>query len=146
MKIVNDNLCTFCGEAKESTVHVYCQCPKISSIWDEIAKHFHKTYDVKIEFSKKEKLTGTCGDQKYTKLKSLVSMVTKQSIYSDKCTKQRATAQVIIKEIEFIHEIERKNAITYAKIRLYNRKCPDKISIGIVKCEKDGNSVPPPPR
>ena len=53
--------------------------------------------------------------------------IVKQKIFAAKCTNKQTNFHAIIKEFEFIHELQKHKAISDNRVKQYNKQWPDNI-------------------
>ena len=128
LAISESNVCTMCGNEKETTCHFFVRCRIVRKIWKDVAKYFKQQYEMDTTWIENEKslLLSTA---QYPPCINLIIIVVKQKVFAAKCSDTKPNAQACITEIEFIHELERNNVKTIKQAKRYNEKWPDSIVI-----------------
>ena len=124
MNIVQSNKCFLCGTEVENVIHLFWECTKTKKLLHEIVKYVEEKYTVNLNFNVREVITGIWSNTETCTLmfQTLIVVVFKQMIYATKCLKQNVTSSQIIDEIEFIHEIEHREATRSGRVVKYNNK------------------------
>ena len=122
MKIVATDRCYLCGKAKETYVHLFCECEYVKIIWSELGKYCND----EVVFSTKRILFNQVHDNpvNYT---NLMVLIAKQHIYTCKVAKRKPRTKAILNEVEFIHKVEYEQAVITNGHKKYNAHWPDKI-------------------
>ena len=128
--IVKDNLCTLCNSTKEMVLHLFCTCTKTRHFWQEIRNYVQKVNEEIEELTwSAENILLNNVHASWDRFENLTVLLAKQHIFAKKCKKESLNHVVVIKEIEFTHDIEFNNAMTSGRYSKYNRRLPDKISM-----------------
>ena len=129
MSVAKSKMCSMCHEEVETTLHFFVECRVAKEIFHEIQNYMRKVYDYKMQISHKEIITATVMSSEVLKCEQLIAVIYKQRLFAAKCLNQKPNTNGIVNEIEFIHEIEKTQAISIKSIVKYNEKWPDYISI-----------------
>ena len=99
-KITSNNLCFFCEEEKETINHLLVHCKYVQPIWDcvrEICNQISKTEIIVIS---EKAIMENLINPRLEHVFNFICLVTKQFIYSNKCTQTKLTKQGLIQRIE----------------------------------------------
>ena len=105
--ILPSDLCTYCKLERESLIHLFCLCPKVLELWQQVSLYLQECYGYEdIEIIPKKiiinEITSTRkgpGD--------LICIITKQFIYKQRCLGQELHFSILKKDIESIRRIEK---------------------------------------
>ena len=129
MGIAESDKCYFCKHAKETVAHLFYECNHTKKLMKTIQNYLKENEYMSIgsEDWSMIKVLMSAIDENLFSCCNLIVTIMKQNIYAAKCLKKNITSNMIIKEFEFIHEMEKQNAIRSQNVKKYNLKWPDKI-------------------
>lgn len=106
-KILECDLCTFCGQAPEDEVHLLCSCPHAILIWEALQDYIIEncTGEVHLDWSDQAIIFNQVHIKPGNAVNLLV-LVAKQYIYRCRCFKVKPIADQLINEIEQVYNIE----------------------------------------
>ena len=117
----SDDLCTFCGQFSETTIHLLSQCSEVREIWTEL-----NTY-VKGRFNKEMELTDSniicnCVVQPKNHVINFICLIFKQYVYRQRCSEQGLSFPAVKRLICKIESIEKYIAVKNNKSNVHERK------------------------
>ena len=128
MGITQTPLCSFCKTEIETIKHFFVECKITKKIWNDINKYLKQVHDTQIEINAPTIILNDCEDGDIYDIRHLYILITKQFLYREKCMQKKPNAASVIAEIEFIHKIEKQEAITKRNSKAYNKRWPDKLN------------------
>ena len=118
IKISETDRCRLCGERKESIIHLFAECTKSATLWENLVSWINSTLFIRIELNKFDKILGYGKvDTKFWPLNFILS-VTRYYIFT--CAKDNHQLNIyhlqhLIKNIyieqETLSKLNRKNNI-----------------------------------
>ena len=117
----NSNTCTQCNKVKETVMHLFYECTVTKQLLRQVMDYCENQYGVMVDISIKGIIFNSVVERPRHFL-NLVILIVKYMVYSFKCRKKKITSNVIIQEIEFIHENECRKAMNEGKIKGYNSR------------------------
>lgn len=107
-KKTND-LCTFCKNATEDMLHLFCYCSKVVVIWDALKQYISSTASIVVHngcvWNPYSILMNTVQNRKSHVINLLV-IIAKQYIYRQRCLNSVLLVNQLICEIEHVYSIE----------------------------------------
>ena len=134
--LVPNNLCTMCCKEKETMKHFFVQCEIAKDKWCNLFEYIQVQYDVMVEFNEKKLLLNSIDDNPFSFV-NLATNIMKQKLYACRCLKKTLNISQVINELEFIHDLERNNALSTKNVARYNKTWPDVIEIEKYEDEYD---------
>ena len=120
-KIVNSNLCTFCGEEVETYPHLFVMCKSVRDLWIGI-EHFMMTFNKEeITFDVKSVILNNLVKDARN-IKNSICLYVKQYIYRKRCYKEKPKLFEIKEEILRIQGTERYIAIKNGHLAKHEKK------------------------
>ena len=75
------NLCTFCNMEEETTLHLFCECNYVSSLWDDFNAWLSEKFHDNISLQKKDIILG---NDKFIDIVNLLIILMKSFIYQNR--------------------------------------------------------------
>lgn len=108
-KLRDNDLCTFCKQNKEHTLHLFWQCDKVQEIWQQIKNLIEQRSDgnlnTVLQWSEKNVMFNLV-HPKPGHIINLIVLLVKQFIYRTRCSDTNLSFQVMNHEIDSIKTIE----------------------------------------
>lgn len=108
-KIIQTDMCTFCGIHVETTLHLFCNCAKVKNLWADIElyiiTHINPDTIPVLEWSEENILFNRIHPRP-NHVVNFVTLIVKQYIYRQRCTGRPLFVTLLIKEIESVMNIE----------------------------------------
>lgn len=108
-KIRQDNKCTFCDKDVETTLHLFCECPTVKTLWDDIELYIQSCANANainvLEWNNENIMFNTV-HPKPSHVINFVILITKQYIYRQRCTGGQLYTPLLIREIDNIQNTE----------------------------------------
>ena len=125
---VEAKLCSFCGKAKETYIHLFVQCEYIQVIWDEVKTICKKFKNCSFDFSIKNVLFSTICS-KYLCIINYICIIAKQYIYKQRVCKELPVRHEFKKLIVQTQSMKKYYAVSNGKIASHNKKWQGNCSI-----------------
>ena len=120
--LLDTDLCTFCGVAPESYIHLFVQCEYSNILWTKFFTWLARTSGLKLNYSPKELLFGITNNNSIDKLVNTLLLIVKQYIYSVKCQGRMPIFNELGKRIYKMMLVERYLAYKNSKWHKFNEK------------------------
>ena len=117
-------------------MHILVKCQVIDKFWQELKKGIESEEMKECRWSNKNIVFNSVHPKLHWYINMLVA-VAKQHVYAKRCLNQKPNSEIVWKEIEFIHNLEYKNAIASGKTKRFNSRWPDKITESNVTTEEE---------
>ena len=129
--LVKNNLCYYCQEQKESIIHLLSECKVVQNVWNEVLRYLCTQYQITTASDEVTNVEFILNDPDTHEIDcvSLAILIFKQKVYACKCQNKQVNSHIIIRELEFIHNMEKEKACTIPQIIKYNARWPDTITI-----------------
>ena len=128
MGIATENICSQCGLIKETITHFFWECKVTRNLLTQLTEYIEQINVDKQEYTLNIKtfMLNEVSEHPFSHINMLVCIL-KQKMYAFKCMKKGLKFRIVKDEYEFIHELERNEALLTGNIRKYNLRWPDKI-------------------
>ena len=93
--IIESDLCTFCGEAKNTVTHFFCECRMVQKLWKKL-KEILLEQNISSELSIMDAFLGISASN----LVNLICVVVKQYIYFCRCKNITPIVEVMLNRIK----------------------------------------------
>ena len=121
--IVENDLCSFCKEEKETLTHLLFHCHVVQALWRRVIDFLQDKYHIKnIVFELKNVIFNMIVPQKKTHVANLVCLIVKRYIYRERCLKREPQANMLFHIIRSIESIEKYIAIMNGKLHVHLAK------------------------
>ena len=121
-KMIPDNKCTFCKKEPETLVHLFVQCPKIKSLWEQVVSMIKQRYaPTTLRINDTNIITNRIVRQKNSVI-NFICLITKQFIYRQRCLSQTIHFPVLQGYLNSIENMEKYIAIKNGKLNFHERK------------------------
>ena len=104
-KMRDNSLCTFCGEEKETYVHIFVMCNQVRQLWIDIEIYMESLNTEPIEFNQENVISSNL-TKKRKNIKNFICTLAKQYIYRKRCNQQLPKSNELINEIAKLERIE----------------------------------------
>ena len=119
-KILDSDLCYFCQEVPEETLHLLWKCPCISSFWQRVIKLI-KSYDSNVQVSN-ESIVYNAVHQKRSHITNFIVLLAKQYIYGTRCMKGTLSYEQFVFKVNRIKSSEKYIAIKNNQLSKHTAK------------------------
>ena len=85
--IIPSNLCTFCKQEPETTVHVMFYCEETYSLWESFVSYVEERFGINIEFNLSNVVINRVVEKK-NHVVNFLCLITKYFVYSQRCQKK----------------------------------------------------------
>ena len=120
--IVASDECSFCANGRETTVHLFTQCPKAIELWDQVKLLLHQKYNIQeIDLSPRNIIWNTIVKSKAS-VGNFICLITKQFIYAQRCLGRELTLPNLKQHINRIEQIEKYIAIKNSRLEVHQKK------------------------
>ena len=121
-KIIDSELCSFCGQQRETTLHLVHTCPHAVSLWDNVLRYITQRFNIQhFDMSSKAVLFNEIA-QPARHIANFICLLTKQYIYRQRCLKQDISFPQFKAHVRKIENIEKYIAIKNDKLAKHNKK------------------------
>ena len=126
-KLLDTELCTFCGEAKETIVHLFSECPHVTTLWYNLIYKLENICNIQISKSADTFLFGHELDSHYSDIINLCILITRYYIHICRMKKISPNIKVLIDHLKYYREIEIASLylFTQAKAQRIRKKWED---------------------
>ena len=120
-KVVESDLCSNCHKEIESKIHFFAECDSAKTIWHSIAAYIEHRFDLDIVINTANIMFNKIC-VKPDHVANLLCLITKQTMYANRCIKKSTTVQEVKAKIEKIKDYELHNAKRAGKIKRHKEK------------------------
>ena len=120
--IVDENKCTFCGEHRESYLHLFIYCDFVKELWCEMDKYMNQISADPIYFDVDTVMWNRIIPANAGHIKNFICLVTKQYIYRQRCLKKDLNVHELKVIIMNLRNMERYIAIKNGKLDKHTSK------------------------
>ena len=87
--MIETELCSFCGEVKESITHLFFNCSYVKTIWIILHENLLSLCNLSVSMNIENAIFGyhNCSNEEESRTVNLITLLLKQFIYSCKCNK-----------------------------------------------------------
>ena len=115
--IKDSSICDLCGKERETYIHLFCTCEKVTNLWQEIRQWAQQNTGQELDLSPSEIILGN-----NKPVVNLITTLTKRHIYACKMKKTIPRTEDLIKRIAETRDIERKIAMKDGTLKQYIKK------------------------
>ena len=121
--IKDTNLCTFCGQEKETYLHLFIFCKYVQELWCSIEKFMDQEMGPEqIYFDTDTVFWTRIVPGNASHMKNFVCLIVKQYIYKKRCTDGKLSYRELRQNIAYIHSMEKFIATKNNKLARHNKK------------------------
>ena len=114
--------CTFCELHDETVIHVFCQCTIVNKkVWTPLKKWLYHFYFINLETDESTILLQMYKDS-FKALVNTIILITKQYIYSIKCTNKTLYFPELVAKISMYRRLEEYSARKAKKLHVHKDK------------------------
>ena len=119
--IMENELCYFCRDDRETISHMLFLCPLVRHIWEDLQKYLMERGKCEIHMNVQNVITNSiCTSRAH--IANFMCLVTKQYIYAQRCLKGGISFQGLKAKINQIENIEKYIAIKNGKLGVHQKK------------------------
>ena len=96
-------LCEFCGESKETELHVFWECKVIQQFWIKLQDWVRYICKMNCTLNAVQVVTNSCDDA----LIETIVLIAKQYIYATKCMKNTPKVNILLQKVHSIYITEK---------------------------------------
>ena len=124
MGIIENDLCNFCNNHRDSVVHYLWYCPKAQQFWNNTIHWFQTLFDTNIEISLKTILFGDQFTTNHTQNNfiNFLMLISKHYLHCCKWIKTEPSLNTLKDKIKQSEKIEKEIAFQTGKIEFHNTK------------------------
>ena len=120
-KMLSNNLCSFCQEEKETTIHLLCECTIVENLWKKLSVYFNDRWLLdEISLSTSNILLNRISDRIHPV--NFLCLVTKQYIYRQRCLKQDLNINELLSIFNSIENMEKYIAVKNNNLVKHSKK------------------------
>ena len=120
--LIPTDLCTFCGVAQETYLHLFCQCEYSKILWTKFFVWLARVSSLKLNYEDKDLLFGIRNNNSIDKLINTLLLIVKQYIYSVKCQERMPNLNELFKKVYKMMLVEKYLAYKNNKPHIFNEK------------------------
>ena len=120
-KLIESDLCTFCQNYRETTLHILFECPLVKVMWDLFVEYVNKMFNKRIIVNGEVIVTNNFYSPK-THVVNTLGLILKQFIYVKRCLKEKLYFTQFTQYVAKIRAIEKYIAVKNQNLRLYYKK------------------------
>ena len=126
-KIIPSGLCSFCGKAPETMIHLFVSCHEVVTLWKDLIEYMEKRFQVVIPHPTAEDiiLNRLIPTPKYHAI-NFLCLLTKQFIYRQRCMKGNIHFCALKRVIIHVESIEKYLAMKNNRLNVHIRKWTDR--------------------
>lgn len=140
-KIIDSNMCTFCRNHVETTMHLFWECNFVQKLWDDIQLFVESSAPQQIITSLEWTPENIMFNRVHSNAGSVinfVTLITKQHIYKQRCANRQLYSNLLIQEIHNIMMTEHAIARSKGKLSKHYSKW-SKLYAQIMQTEQESN-------
>ena len=119
--IKSTSLCEFCGEFKETIIHIMFECKYVQDLWREVILYLEERFGKSVVFSEINVILNRL-IQPTRDVVNFLCLVAKQYIYSQKCLGTKLDWRVLKTKFREVESIEKYIAIKNGKLSSHQKK------------------------
>ena len=112
-RIIDSDLCDFCGLETESIIHIFCECEVTTPIWQHISKWLERS-GIRLGYLTHSQIV--FGDKNWDAVVNRIIIVTKRVIFYNKRTKSIPSLIQVLRTLKKQFEVEKLIATTNNKL------------------------------
>ena len=116
------DLCSFCGEEKETLLHLFCTCSQVRQLWSNVYEYIQERFGVNIQDCEPKDIILNGLIPRSKDVINFLCLVTKQYIYRQRCSQSTLHFPVLIQMFMNLENIEKYIAMKNSKERQHQRK------------------------
>ena len=121
MKIIQNNLCSFCRALPETIEHLFWHCTVVTEFWESIESWLHETIQFSLNINKQTALFGITYNVIANKSINYILILTRYYIYKCRINNKQLSLQVWRKEVKQFLNIEKYIAIKNSNYEKFAR-------------------------
>lgn len=121
MKIIQNNLCSFCRALPETIEHLFWHCTVVTEFWESIESWLHETIQFSLNINKQTALFGITYNVIANKSINYILILTCYYIYKCRINNKQLSLQVWRKEVKQFLNIEKYIAIKNSNYEKFAR-------------------------
>ena len=106
--------CTFCKNYKETTIHIFWECEKVSLFWKSIAKWLKHICNIQCDYNSENVIINVFD----SKIVEIITLIAKQYIYACKCLQEDLRVTILASKINQMYNTEK--AIAQQNVKTKN--------------------------
>ena len=91
-KILDTDLCSFCGRESETLIHLLVMCTEVSKLWIDMERFMMNYSDDEIQFNVDAVLLNKFIQNRAGHVKNTIGLITKQYIYRQRCLHKKLSS------------------------------------------------------
>ena len=120
--VITSELCTFCGEQRETILHLFCHCPIVFRLWSELREYIWQEYNTReIEITPTTIILNRIHKSRNHAI-NFICLVTKQYIYKTRCLQQEINFKALRSQIKSVETLEKYIAVKNMRLRVHEKK------------------------
>ena len=122
-KLIENDLCTFCGEETETIQHLFFNCSIVKELWKEVLLYLEQYFGIKItNFTSKAVIFNQIVPKRKVHIGNFICLITKYYIYCQHCFKDDLNFHHLKRKLKQIENMEKYIAIKNCRLFVHNRK------------------------
>ena len=121
LKITNTPQCNICNDSDQTIKHLFCECPKIKMLWENIIKWIKNKLNISITLSPLELILGYQHKNNYAKPLNMIILATKA--YTFWCAQKNVNPDIaeLLTRIETTYNEQNTIALKTSKSDIFNK-------------------------
>ena len=115
-------LCSFCGEERETYTHLFCDCLKIVEVWSKVWEYARTRFNVTEIRCDPVAIIGNRVGNFRSSIVNLLVLITEQFIYAQRCAGCVPSFSALLMIFKQIESIEKYIASKHGKLLVHTRK------------------------
>ena len=118
-KLVENDLCSFCQEMKETVLHIMHDCKIVYGFWEEVRSYIYNETTKWIDITRWKIIVNKVSENR---LLNMICLLTKQYIYKQKCLGNPLNVHELKQTVVNIERLERYIAIKNGNLSSHEKK------------------------
>ena len=116
----DSNLCTFCKEKEETILHIFCECPNILKLWENVIKWIKDKTNITIIMDRQIQLFGIANHT--MSALNVIFLLCRFYIYKIKMKEGQPFFALFRKEANLFFSLEKYISVKNGNIAIFNKK------------------------
>ena len=114
-------LCHFCNQHKETMLHLFWLCPRVTKLWTAFKKYFSKALGIVLTLERCQVLLNNYNGQ-HKNIINILIIIMKQYIYASKCQNHPLNFMDFMSKVLEYYYCDKDITQTYDKLKQFEKK------------------------